>query len=259
LQPPTIRLSRECSHFQKVKVTHPMTTNDDLRNRLVEAQYVGLTTGIRDGENRQAQIVLLTVIALGTAIGVTFQAKNPAISLAYPVFGLVLAVVWAAEVNGIRVAAAYIADYIELPFQDRIDNVQVRKRSKKQLPERPTVPAFGWEHYIHANRRVEGRLYSVAVSTMFIVSELAAIASGALLLFPSTSATPWDITHRFVTAMITSGDDVLYGALFIIDGISILLTIVIIVTASSVSHRHRWAVPASEQALNNEVPRSGDQ
>src|SRR5690242_19151610 len=111
-----------------------MTANDDLRRRLVEAQYVGLASGIRDGENRQAQIVLLTVIVLGTAIGVTFQAQNPAISLVYPVFGFVLALLWAAEVNGIRVAAAYIADYIELPFQDQIQSAPLKKRSEKPLP-----------------------------------------------------------------------------------------------------------------------------
>jgi hypothetical protein len=96
-----------------------MPPNDELKNRLVQAQYVSLATGIRDAENRQAQVVLLTILVLGTALGITFQANNPAIALVYPVFGLVLALLWAAEVNGIRVAAAHIADYSQIPQPER--------------------------------------------------------------------------------------------------------------------------------------------
>jgi hypothetical protein len=43
---------------------------------------------------------------------------------------------------------------------------------------------------------------------------------------------------------------VFYGVLFILDAVTVLLTLVIIVVASTVSHRRRWASPPTPERSN---------
>lgn len=132
----------------------PVQPLDAVTASLVAAEFTALRSEIENRADKELQLSVFAVIALGTLFTAGFTSKNEAVILTYPILGAALAVGWAGQDRGIQLVGQYIAKVIEM---------------------RAGLKSMSWEHFIQsipgfkASFRYSARLIFGGTEVMAIV------------------------------------------------------------------------------------------
>lgn len=188
------------------------TTETQQTNELMIAEFNAIRAEILKRIEQRYQMFSLALLAPGTLLAFSLQAKNPAVALLYPPFAYALAVAWSDSERSIRQLAEYI---------------------RKRIEARLGYP--GWETTVLVNHKHQGILsrwlaYQSARIT-FLGTQLLTIIVGTTLSKP-------------IGSIVTIGSLAVpdYGGL--VDGLLLLGVISVLVTAFFLRRLPILALPA---------------
>lgn len=128
---------------------------------LVVAEYSSLRTEILKLIELQAQLVSLSVLAVGTVLGVAIQTKNSSLAFVYPLLSLILGIAWLNHSHAISRCAAYLSQELEPRFGG---------------------VALGWERFVRRTPLRFGKFGYWGIRSVFVLSSVTAIYGGWTLV-----------------------------------------------------------------------------
>ncbi|MFI6030846.1 hypothetical protein [Amycolatopsis magusensis] len=90
------------------------------QDALTVAEYVSVRAEILKLIELQSQLVSLTVVTVGAALGVAVQTKNPNLAFIYSLLALILGIMWLNHAHAISRCAEYLSQHFEPRFGNRV-------------------------------------------------------------------------------------------------------------------------------------------